>query len=422
VALKVVEDQRVGLEPIEKSTRYVHFGHRVGGRYLYYVPQPDLEALGLADQYRSTLDGLFDTYVALLAPLGEWLRSNVDESESILEKKAFDTLRGLLPMATLGQVALRGNAQAFEYLLNRATRHPLGELRWLAGALKAELDLEIPSLLLRLGDSKAGEYQEYLTGREPGVREFLAALPAVGTPAESHPPVRLVEWDPEAEARIAAGILFAAGDLSWDQALETARALSAPGLEDLYERYLGGRRARWYKAGRALENAYLRFEILMDIGSYRDLHRHRMMTQQRQLFSARHGYDIPEEITEAGLRDPWSKAIERAAALWSTLAHTDPVLAQYAVPMACRVRFQQWQNLRQFFWETELRTVSQGHPTYRRIEQEKFRLVQERFPLLSRYVKADLDDYAVARRGTEERIREKEARIASRLGKGGNSP
>jgi hypothetical protein len=247
-------------------------------------------------------------------------------------------------------------------------------------------------------------------------------LPAVGTPAESHPPVRLVEWDPEAEARIAAGILFAAGDLSWDQALETARALSAPGLEDLYERYLGGRRARWYKAGRALENAYLRFEILMDIGSYRDLHRHRMMTQQRQLFSARHGYDIPEEITEAGLREPWSKAIERAAALWSTLAHTDPVLAQYAVPMACRVRFQQWQNLRQFFWETELRTVSQGHPTYRRIEQEKFRLVQERFPLLSRYVKADLDDYAVARRGTEERIREKEARIASRLGKGGNSP
>ena len=45
VAMKFVEDQRIGLEPIEKSTRYVHFGHKVGGRYLYYVPKPDLERL-----------------------------------------------------------------------------------------------------------------------------------------------------------------------------------------------------------------------------------------------------------------------------------------------------------------------------------------------------------------------------------------
>ncbi len=40
VAMKYVEDQRVGLEPIEKSTRYVNFGSKVAGRYLYYVPKP----------------------------------------------------------------------------------------------------------------------------------------------------------------------------------------------------------------------------------------------------------------------------------------------------------------------------------------------------------------------------------------------
>ena len=68
------------------------------------------------------MDHLFDTYVALLRPLQDWLRKNFEEKESILEKKAFDTLRGLLPMATLGQVAFRGNAQAFEYLINRTAR------------------------------------------------------------------------------------------------------------------------------------------------------------------------------------------------------------------------------------------------------------------------------------------------------------
>src|SRR5205085_8950100 len=115
VAMKFIEDQRVGLEPIEKSTRYVNFGTQIDGRYLYYIPKPDLERIGLLKEYTQTMDRLFDTYVRLLEPLQSWLKRTYDEKDSILEKKAFDTLRGLLPMSTLGQVAFRGNAQAFEY-------------------------------------------------------------------------------------------------------------------------------------------------------------------------------------------------------------------------------------------------------------------------------------------------------------------
>src|SRR5262250_1430843 len=87
VAMKFIEDQRVGLEPIEKSTRYVNFGQKVGGRYVYYVPRPDLERYGLLDEYRAVMDQLFDTYVSLLQPLQTWLRANFDEKESVLEKK-----------------------------------------------------------------------------------------------------------------------------------------------------------------------------------------------------------------------------------------------------------------------------------------------------------------------------------------------
>ena len=64
--MKFIEDQRVGLEPIEKSTRYVNFGSKVGGRYLYYIPKPDLERHGLLAEYTAAMDHLFDTYVALL--------------------------------------------------------------------------------------------------------------------------------------------------------------------------------------------------------------------------------------------------------------------------------------------------------------------------------------------------------------------
>ena len=414
VAMKFIEDQRVGLEPIEKSTRYVNFGSKVGGRYLYYIPRPDLERCGLLSEYIEAMDHLFDTYVSLLGPLQTWLKANFGEKDSVLEKKAFDTLRGLLPMSTLGQVAFRGNAQAFEYLINRTTKHPLGELRWFAQDLKRELDKEIPSLLLRVSDDKSQEYQSYLNQRYENVRTLVATGNVERAPRAE---VRLVEFDPESEVKVLAGILFQQDHGTWDQAFQHARGMNEQARRKVFDAYVPARKGRWYKVGRAFENAYMRFEIVMDIGSYRDLHRHRMMTQERQTFSTHHGFATPVELVEAGLAAPFNAAIERAAQLFRKLESVDRDLAQYVVPLACRLRFYQWQNFRQLFWEAELRTVSQGHPDYRFIEQEKYRLIKEKFPLIASYMLVDSNDYAIARRGTEERILEKEKRIMEELRK-----
>jgi thymidylate synthase ThyX len=392
----------------------VNFGTKAGGLYLYYKPTPDLQRHGLGIEYSATMDHLFDTYVALLGPLQKWLHDNFDEKESILEKKAFDTLRGLLPMSTLGQVAFRGNAQAFEYLINRSAKHPLGELRWFAGELKKELDKEIPSLLLRLADDKSQDYQSYLNRRYEGVRRFLGATETLKA---TRPEVRLVEADPESETKILCGIIFQQTHGSWDQAMDQARGMNESQKRELFRQYMPGRKGRWYKAGRAFENAYVRFEIVMDIGSYRDLHRHRMMTQERQTFSTVHGFAIPAELTQAGLAAPYAEALEGADKLFRKVEPLDRDLAQYVVPLANRMRFYQWQNFRQLFWEAELRTISQGHPDYRYIEQEKYRLIRERFPLIAEMMLVDMKDYAIARRGTEERIEEREKRIMEQLKK-----
>src|SRR6185503_19670218 len=91
--------------------------------------------------------------------------------------------------------------------------------------------------------------------------------------------VRLVEFDPESEVKILAGILFQQTHGSWDQAMARARNMDDASRRKVFDAYVPARKGRWYKVGRAFENAYMRFEIVMDIGSYRDLHRHRMMTQ-----------------------------------------------------------------------------------------------------------------------------------------------
>ena len=93
----------------------------------------------------------------------------------------------------------------------------------------------------------------------------------------------------------------------------------------------------------------------------------------------------------------------------------DRELAQYVVPLAYRMRFYQWQNFRQLFWEAELRTVAQGHPDYRFIEQEKYRLAKEKFPLIASFMLVDMNEYAIARRGTEEQILAKEKKLIEKL-------
>lgn len=414
VAIKHFEDQRIGLAPIEKSTRYVNYAQKIRGQYRYYT-DPTLEALGLADAYRGALDHAFATYERLLPRLTAWLQARFPvEKPSVVEKKAFDTLRGLLPMATLSQVAFFGNGQAFEYLVNRAARHPLGEIRWAAERAYEELSLVVPSLLRRIKSPDSTDlvrnYQEYLAGQAERMAPLAQAhAPATDRASGSGPTVTLVEYDADGQEKILAGLLYdAVGNrTAWADLLTRVRAMSPNEKRAVLDAGLAGRTERWQKVPRAFEHAYVRFEIIMNIGAWRDLHRHRMLTQQRQMFSCAHGYDMPVEITEAGLEREFRDAVERVEDVHEQIAANDPSLAQYAVTLAHRVRFLQWENLRQCFWEMELRTIPEGHPDYRAIEQEKFRCLEKAYPLIAERMRVNMGSYDFARRGQDEKIQAK---------------
>lgn len=414
VAIKHLEDQRIGLAPIEKSTRYVNYGQKVGGQYLYYT-DPTLADLNLESAYRRAMDGLFETYSLLIPQLTEWLRKKFpEEKPSVVEKKALDTLRGLLPTSTLSQVAFFGNGQAFEYMVSRCLRHPLGEIRWAGERAYEELNTIAPAFLRRIkqeeGRETAVAYQKYMAGRgkrvAPFVREFFRGEP-FGATREAR--VRLVEYDPKGEDKVITGMLYAAPNnhRAWDDILARVLRMNDNQKRIIIAKYLGGRTARWQKVGRAFENAYVRFEIVMNIGAWRDLHRHRMLTQQRQHFSCFHGYDVPPEVTESGLEPLYRAAITPVEDMFAKLVVRNPDLAQYAATLAHRVRFMQWQNLREVFWETELRTIPEGHPDYRHIEQQKFRCIEKIYPLIAEHIRVNMGEYDFARRGQEEKIQKK---------------
>ncbi|MCA9392046.1 FAD-dependent thymidylate synthase [candidate division WWE3 bacterium] len=415
VAIKHFETMRVGIAPIEKSTRYVDYSEKINGHYLYYT-DPKLKNLGLYEEYERVMDMIFDTYTELTKKYGEYLTKHFPDEKSLLIKtKTFDTVRGILPLSTLSQVAFFANGQAFEYAISRSLKHPLAEVRWAGQASYNELSLTIPSFVRRLESDISDEYQSYLSS-QPQKAEAITTklnLKTKNTPARWG--VRLLEYDPHGENKVIAGFLYPYLHQSFDELVDTVTHLAPTEKDEILKIIFQDRTARWYKTPRSFEHAQLTFEVTANWGVWKDLQRHRMLTEQHELFSATLGYEVPVELEEAGLDGLFREAVDASTSLYQKIAVHDIALAQYAVTQTHYHRFIQRQNLRSFFWEAELRTIAQGHPDYRKIEQEKVKLVRDVYPHIGRFVMADMTDYTFARRGSEESTKQKEKELQDYL-------
>ncbi len=411
VAAKVIEDARIGLSPLEKSTRYVMFNKKVAGAYRY-VREPHIMQSPWAQAYEATLDHLFDTYSALMEPTIAWVRARTPRDESTSERayqaatraKACDILRGLLPMATRTNVGLFGNGRAFEYLITRVGAHDLPELQRISNDIQQALDQLIPSFVKRSATPRGAAMRAYLRQLRTQSASMAHQLPVA--PATSNgPQVTLVDYDHDAVFRVAAAALYPHTNLPLAEIEASVRELPNASLHDIIRAAAGERAVRFHKPGRAFEEARYVFDIVADIGAYRDLQRHRMLTQERQAFGVDLGYLVPNELVDANLADPYREAIERACTLARQIAYTMPESAQYVVPMACLMRWRFTLNLREAFHLCELRSSPQGHPTYRAVAQQMYGHIVAVHPELATAMRfVDTNSYELERLESEKKL------------------
>jgi len=407
VAIKHFENQRIGIAPIEKSTRYVDFGEKVNNHYLYFLP-PEVEKAGLKDDYEKVMDTIFEFYISSTEKYFNYLKEKYpEEKERVLKAKTFDECRRILPLATLGQVSFFGNGQAFEYLINRSLANPLEEIKWAGKRAYEELSKVIPAFLRRIEKEESINYQKYLGERNLRLIEVLEKINWKEEKIDLNENVRLLAYDEDGENKIIAGLLYPLVKEPFDFVLNKVRELSLKEKEEILEKILKERKYRWQKMPRALELVYLKFEIKINIGAWRDLQRHRMQTLINKIFSIEEGFEVPSFYEEIGLKKEAEKIILLSENLYEKLKKINIFVSQYSVLFLHKIRFLQYQNLREFFWEVELRTTPQGHPDYRKVEQEKARIIQKIYPLISKYLFVDFNEYEFARRGEEEKIKEK---------------
>ncbi|HET7643689.1 MAG TPA: FAD-dependent thymidylate synthase [Nitrososphaeraceae archaeon] len=450
IAAKNIEDQRIGLSYIEKSSRYVYFDKKINGQYKYLREKKIMDSY-YADKYLEVCDLSFDIYSKNIEPMQNFIMekepidkfqfydsiskqdiyfNNLKEFDDIksaqrvykttIKAKSLDLLRGLLPASTLTNLGISGNGRAFEYLLSRLSSSNLTEMSILSDQLYEELNLIIPSFVYRVKNQHGISMQNYLRNTKEIILKMAKKhLSHIKIDSNLDRNINLIfyEDNTEAEVKIASAILFeqAAGH-TLAIITDYVRSLPRDQRHEIIKAYTSLRTNRRQRPGRAFEMIEYTFEMLTNFGIFRDLHRHRILTLERQLLSTRHGYDIPKEISELGILSDFKDCMYKSNEVFQILVKNYPEESQYVVNFAYKYPYFIKLNLREAAHMIELRTLPQGHPDYRYVCQEVFKKIKNIHPFLSQGIKfVDLNDYSLERLSSEKNIEKKRNRRPDNL-------
>ncbi len=383
---KAIEDLRLA-SYTEKSTRYVQFSTDS------FVTPPEL-AGELRVLHERTSRELFEAYLGLFPKTEAALATRIPRGEGQSEKgyasaihaQACDLLRGLLPAGTRTNLGITANARSLAMLLCKMLASPLAEVRDVAGAMHEASKAVSPTLVKYVEkDAHRASVRDVLATK---LREAIAPPPAP-RPDRNH--VRFVAGDSSLTALRQVAIALAYEHASGVDAAGLAQAIAGvdePTLAGIVAEALS-LRGRFDQAPRAFEASKLTAELVLDYGAFRDLQRHRMLTQQVLRLGADLGAEVPAELEALGVAGEFKRALDRAGAAWRTIAKEAPDAAQYVVPLAYRVRTLWTLDLRELVHVVELRSARQGHQSYRRMAHELMAIAEERYPWLAAHVRVD---------------------------------
>lgn len=470
LATKAVEDSRIGVAYIEQSSRYVVYDQKdTQGRYRY-LQDPEKNPImksGHREAFVNGMNRVFEIYCSIVKRLREHLekvkplseaeyqiKENSDpvkfstlsedsDKEAFvrtykfdIRSKACDIARVLLPAATLTNVGLFCNGRAYQGILTRLYSSNLPELQIIAKQAHQALDCVIKRYVERAKRDKyvvetnknmqalADElFADVPVSSEDDVVLLDNGLEAVARSVEErmkHGDFKPKEEIPKIHKRefqtgMIAYMLYKYVEHPMRQIREVVSRLSDEKRAQIIETYVGDRKHRRNRPGRALEYGYdLFYDIIGDFGIFRDLHRHRMLTQERQLLSTRLGFvKLHPMLEEIKAKDEVEECKEISSDLYEKIRRDlGREIAQYPVLFGFNIRFCQGFNDREAQHYFELRTGKQGHPSYRAICQKMHRLLEERAPWragMMRFV--DHNDYFWSRAESEARQRQKERKL-----------
>jgi len=374
-----------------RSSRYQDFS-RSG-----FIAPPELEEAA-ARAYRQAGVLLLDAYCEIHGEVTAHLTDKLPRPEAMkpeayqrnIAARAFDVARYLLFLGVPTGVGQVTSIRTLERQIRRWKSSPYLELREI-GAETAAACAAPPACVLdpaAPAEPLAPTLAKYVDPDPfPGTaRAALAAWAAANLPSappDSGPLVDLIR-PTDTLAEIAATLLYPVTHRSFrwlhDEVSSWSRARQLEVVDTALES-----RSRRDELLREFRGGLYVFDMLIDIGAYRDLHRHRRCQQFRQAFNWDHGWETPAAIVESGLEAKYSAALDSARLAAAALPAP---AAEYLLPFAARSRFLFKMDFAEAEYIARLRSGVKGHFSYRAIAWAMKERVEELEPELGRLIEA----------------------------------
>ncbi len=367
IAAIEIEDEQLW-DGQARSSRYQDFS-RSG-----FVTPPGLDA-AQTETYQAAGGRLLETYREIHGRMVEALSSKLPRPDSMkleayqrnIAARAFDVARYVLFLGIPTGVGQVTSIRTLEKQIRRMRSSEYGEVRVVAEEA-ARACAETPHCPWRTDiqeEALAPTLAKYVDPDPyPGqARADLARWAVENLPiasGETPDPVVLTKTtDPLAD--IAATLLYAVTDRPFQELHETVASWGRARQAEILDVALRAR-ARRDELLREFRGGPYAFDMLIDIGAYRDMHRHRRCHQTRQAFTWQHGFAVPQGLVEAGLESIYRTALRESQAVAEQLPAGT---AHYLLPFAAKGRFLFKMDFAEAEYISKLRSGVKGHFSYR---------------------------------------------------------
>jgi len=374
-----------------KSSRYQDFGSSG------FVTPPELTG-DCAARYRAAGESLLAAYAKVkelaFACLCERLPRPADMKPDAYKRslaaRAFDVARYLLFWGVPTNVGQVSSIRTMEKQIRRLKASEYAELRSLgdeiAQACAAEpdcrWDLNAAAEPLAPTLARHADPDEHAVQSRQDLKRWAEQnmpQPAGATPDR----VDLVR-PANVPADIAATLLYSVTDRPFRELYELACGWSERQRAEVIDVALGSRTRRdEILAG--FRGGLYAYDFVMDVGAYRDLHRHRRCQKFRQAYSGALGFDTPRLVTESGAGEVYETAMRSAL---ETMHQLPTPGADYLLPFGARSRFLFKMDFAEAEYISRLRSGVKGHFSYREIAWEMKCKMEQLEPELGRLIQA----------------------------------
>lgn len=352
--------------------------------------------------YREAAEALLVAYAETQQRVFEYLQKQLPRPEEMkpepyrrnLNARAFDVARYLLPFGIPTGVGQVTSIRTLEKQIARLKSSEFQELREIAGELSnacaapAECVWGIEGNQEPVAPTLArhAEADEYAIHLRTDLAEWASDhLPKTGSGGEpTHLPGVDLLQPSDHIADICATLLYPVTDRPYRELYDVACSWGKTRRQEILDVALG-RRTRRDELPRHFRSAPYVFDFVMDIGAYRDLHRHRRCQQVRQQYTNRLGYEIPEILSLCGAELVFTEALKTTDQAMRRLPQPS---AQYLLPLAARSRFLFKMDFAELEYISRLRSGVKGHFSYRKIAWEMKQALEKVDPMLGALVNA----------------------------------